>query len=361
MPRVLVSGIVLGQPMGGVRRHNAELLPRVAPLLERGGGGLAVLEGVPPIPFELPPEVERIPSDVKADALLVRAAREGKRLKAVLAAAARADRPFDLIHTAHLPVPGGLPVPYSLTLHDLRDTTLDTGRVRGLVARHVIRDGVKHAAVTIAVSTTVRDLIAAEFEPQLSAVVPNAGDHFRVLPRVEDPEAPLLHVGHVEPRKNLELLVRALALDPMLPDLYVVGAAKGDEAKRLKKLARAQAVLPRIHFAGPLPDRELPGLFARAACVVLPSALEGFGIGVLEAQRARVPLAISDAGALPEVAGADVPSFRPDDVEGAADAIRRALTTPLHVLDEHAERASRFSWMKSAEVLAEAWRIAAFA
>jgi hypothetical protein len=44
-PRVLVSGVVLGQPMGGVRRHNAELLPRVARLLAERGGSLAVLEG----------------------------------------------------------------------------------------------------------------------------------------------------------------------------------------------------------------------------------------------------------------------------------------------------------------------------
>ena len=160
MPRVLVSGVVLGQPMGGVRRHNAELLPRVATMLEGGGGGLAVMEGIPPIPFELPPGVERIPSDVRAEALVVRARKEGKRLRAALEAAERAGRPFDLVHTAHLPVPGRLPVPYALTLHDLRDTTIDTGRVRGLVARQVVREAVKHAAVTIAVSQTVRDLIA---------------------------------------------------------------------------------------------------------------------------------------------------------------------------------------------------------
>jgi len=360
MPRVLVSGVVLGQPMGGVRRHNAELLPRVASLLEEGGGGLGVLEGEPPIPFALPPEVERFPSDVRADALLVRASKEGKRLKAVLRAARASGRPFDLVHTAHLPVPTGLPVPYTLTLHDLRDTALDTGRVRGLVSRTVIRTAVHHAACTIAVSTTVRNTLAAGFAPRRTAIVPNAGDHLPVLERVENPAAPLLHVGHLEPRKNLELLVRALALDPLLPDLWLVGAPKGDEQKRLQHLARTLDVKKRVHFAGPLPDERLPALYAEAACVVLPSALEGFGIPVLEAQRARAPLAISSAGALPEVAGADVPSFAPDDVEAAVSAIRRAIATPLHVLDEHAERAARFTWLASAQLLAEAWRSGAF-
>ena len=63
-PRLLVSGVVLGQPMGGVRRHNAELLPRLAERLRAAGGGLGVLEGAVPIPFELPDVVERIPSNV---------------------------------------------------------------------------------------------------------------------------------------------------------------------------------------------------------------------------------------------------------------------------------------------------------
>jgi hypothetical protein len=44
-PRVLVAGTVLGQPMGGVRRHNQELLPRVARRLAARGGALAVLAG----------------------------------------------------------------------------------------------------------------------------------------------------------------------------------------------------------------------------------------------------------------------------------------------------------------------------
>ena len=53
-PEVLISGVLLNQPLGGVLRHNAELLPRVAALLESAGGGLSVMEGPKPVGFPLP-------------------------------------------------------------------------------------------------------------------------------------------------------------------------------------------------------------------------------------------------------------------------------------------------------------------
>src|SRR6185295_4411823 len=71
-PRVLVLGTLFGQPMGGVRRHNAELLPRAAKLLEERGGSLAVLEGREPAAFDLPPPIERIASDAAPHPVLAR-------------------------------------------------------------------------------------------------------------------------------------------------------------------------------------------------------------------------------------------------------------------------------------------------
>ena len=65
-PRVLVCGTVFAQGVGGVRRHNRELLPRVARKLEAAGGRLAVLLGRDGLDFELPASIERIASDVPA-------------------------------------------------------------------------------------------------------------------------------------------------------------------------------------------------------------------------------------------------------------------------------------------------------
>jgi glycosyltransferase involved in cell wall biosynthesis len=207
----------------------------------------------------------------------------------------------------------------------------------------------------ITVSAAVRDEQLARFrlDPARVHVVPNAADHFTPLARA--PRSALVHVGHVEPRKNLELVVRALALDPELPPLELFGAAKNDEDRRLAQLARELGVAARVRFQGAFDDADLPRIYAGAACIVLPSRLEGFGISALEAQRAGAPLAIARIPALVEVAGAAVPSFAPDDPGECARALRAALATSAATLGQHADAAARFTWDRSAELWAAAW------
>lgn len=346
-PRVLVSGVVLDQPMGGVRRHNAELLPRLARLLESDGGGLAVLAPKTGIALELPESVERIPSEVRSRPTLVRAVQESRALGKVLGRRAAEGRPFDLVHTGHLPAPRHLPLPYTLTVHDLRSLDLPhTPFSRRLMAKGVIGRGLQGAARVFAVSEATAARLR-EGWPSVAdriSLVPNAADHFEPLARRAGPDAPLLHLGHLEPRKNLSLLLRALAADPGLPDLLLAGEAKGDEQQSLRALAGELGVAGRVRFHGPFDEGTLPELLASCAAVVLPSKLEGFGIVALEAQRARAPLAVSSAGALPEVAGPRVPTFDPDDPQACARAARSALELDAATLDACAQDADRFHW-----------------
>jgi len=338
-PRVLVCGSVLGQPMGGVRRHNAELLPRAAALLEARGGRLAVLEGRERVAFELPPNIERIASDVPARPAFLRALRESRALQRTTG--------FDLVHTGHLPAPRGLRVPFTITLHDLRH--VEAGR---FLARTLLTDALRRARGVFTVSESVRqDLIVRHgAQPERVRVVPNAADHFTPLPRSAAGGARLLCLGHLEPRKNQELVLQALALDPGLPGVDFRGAAKGAERERLERIARGLQLSERARFLGPFDERELPALYANAAAAVLPSRLEGFGIGVLEALRARCPLALSRIPAHLELAGADVPSFPPDDPRACAAAIRAALAQP-----PAPDPGQRYSWDASARALVEGW------
>lgn len=356
-PRVLVLGTLLGQPMGGVRRHNAELLPRAAEILEARGGSLAVMEGREPVAFPLPARIQRIPTDAAAHPVLARFATEGRAARQVLANPLGA--PFDLVHTAHLPAPRLAAAPFTITVHDLRH--LEASGLRRSAAGALLARALRRAARTITVSETVRSAILERFRigAERVVVVPNAADHLAVRPRALSAGAPILCVGHLEPRKNLEVLLRALAFDPGLPPLELAGAGKGSEEERLRALARELGVDGRVRFLGALADAELPDLYARAACVALPSRIEGFGIPAIEAQRARVPLAIARTPALLEVAGPGAPSFAPEDPAECARAIRAALAVTDAAIERGVLHAARYSWDASALALVDAWTASA--
>jgi len=358
-PRVLVSGVVLNQPMGGVRRHNAELLPRAAALLRLVGGELSVMEGSEPVGFPLPTSVRRVRTWVPAHPRLARALSEGIRIRHLLGHSS--DR-FDVVHFGHLPVPRRLPIPFTLTLHDLRfiepDETSGIGR---LLASRLCRSALERAALVITVSETVATTLVQSFDvaPEKIRIVPNAADHLTVHPRRVKEDAPILHVGHLEPHKNVELLIRAIATDPELPPVCLAGAPKGGEDERLKKLANDLGVAQRVTFLGRVEETELPELYSTASCVALPSKLEGFGIVAVEAQRAGVPLCVSDVEALHEVAGSHVPQFDSEDPQDCARAIREAMSVSAAQLESNRERAKRYSWDRSAEALFEVWTEAA--
>jgi len=361
-PRVLLSGLALAQPMGGVVRHAREILPRAARLLAARGGGLAVLEGRGGLPLELPAGVERLRSSVPPGSALARASLETPRLRRALAEAQARGAPFDLVHTAHLPAPGELQVPLALLLHDLKALhSSHERRARRLVARGVVLRALRRAELVLAVSEALRRevLELGAVPPERVRVVPNAADHLTPLERAPAADAPLVHVGHIERRKNLALLLHALAHDPALPRLVLAGAPKADEDVRLRDLAARLGVSARVEFVGLLDDAGLARLYARAACAVFPSWREGFGIPALEARLAGVPVAVSRSSALLEVAGAATPSFEADDPPGCAAAIRAALDTPRAALERAAEHARRYRWDDSAARLVEAWTDAA--
>lgn len=360
--RVLVSGALLGQAMGGVRRHHERVFPHLARLCLDAGWSVDILEGNEPIAFELPDTFHRIPTRIPPRPILVRATLEGRAVRRALLEAEHSGSPYDLFHTGHLPIPRALSIPHTITIHDLRDLeSHHTPLSRRLVARGIIGRAVQQASAVLTVSESVRSQLVEHFRlpPERVVLVGNGVDHFEPLPRSSVPGAGyLLHVGHLEPRKNLALLIEALAQDPNLPDLVLAGAPKGGEGERLRGVAQERGVLARVDFRGPFSDEELPALYRGAACVVLPSRLEGFGIPALEAQYARVPLAISSHPALGEVAGPGVPTFPADDPAACAFAIRMAMETPAQDLEAKSRRAAGFRWSAVADRWFESWRMA---
>jgi glycosyltransferase involved in cell wall biosynthesis len=139
--------------------------------------------------------------------------------------------------------------------------------------------------------------------------------------------AVLLYVGRLAPNKRVPLLIEALAHLPN-SEAWIVGDGGdvyAEQVRLAKDLADRLGVTDRVRWIGETSDAELPGLFAQADALVLPSIHEGFGIPVMEANAAGLPVVAARAAALPEtVADAGV-TFRPDDVDDLVRQLRRVL------------------------------------
>ena len=104
----------------------------------------------------------------------------------------------------------------------------------------------------------------------------------------------------------------------------------------------------RVRLLGYVPDKDLPALYAGAACFVFPTLYEGFGMPILEAMAAGTPVLTSTTGAAPEISGGLAVSVDPYDVAAIAEGIDRALETPATVIAQAQEHARAFTWERCA-------------
>lgn len=168
----------------------------------------------------------------------------------------------------------------------------------------------------------------------------------------------VLCVAQKRPYKNLPALVRAVA-ELQDPDVVLVlpGAPTPHEAE-LRARAAALGVAEALRFPAWVSEEELEGLYAVAACFVLPSAIEGFGLPVLEAMQRGVPVACSDRSALREVAGDAALLFDPDDQAAVTAAVRRLLYEPQtadRLVERGLARCREFPWRRTAELTLESY------
>lgn len=266
----------------------------------------------------------------------------------------------------------GLHRPYVVTVHDLirhRDARGGTPYIhspsrseRRLLARD--RRGIEAAGGLIAVSGHT----AAELESLFDipgnriAVVYQGIDHEHFRPRPGPRpllDRYLLFVGSEHPRKNLAALLEAFAqlkTEPRFHHLRLVkvGLAGGPEARyRERTLADISRVgLGRdVLFTGRVGGEELARWYSHAECLALPSKAEGFGLPPIEAMACGCPVVVSDAGALPEIAGPASFVVRGTGALALASTLRTVLDRPelrARMRARGLNHAALFNWSRTA-------------
>lgn len=208
---------------------------------------------------------------------------------------------------------------------------------------------------------TVSEFAKAEIAERLGvpgeriAVVPNGVSE--IFSPTADPQPAKGALGLERPyvlavstriaRKNLRLLAGAAGA---LKDrgVELVSAGSGRAYMKAGEPAPGRTL-------GYVPEALLPGLYAGAEALAMPSVYEGFGMPVIEAMASGTPVVASDRAALPEVCGGAAILADPDDPDAFADALLRAIGPERErLVAAGLERAASFDWNESARLTDDA-------
>jgi glycosyltransferase involved in cell wall biosynthesis len=200
---------------------------------------------------------------------------------------------------------------------------------------------VKGSRGLIAVSAATRDDLQRYYGAPSQVIHHGVEPEFFDLAAKREPRDYILCVSTTHPHKNLDGMLRAYGKLEQPPPLVITGV-RGFAANRIEQMAS-----PSVRITGWIPREELYELFRCARGLIYPSTFEGFGMPILEAMAAGVPVACSDIPPLREIAGATVHYFDPLEEEAIRDAFLR-LCSGVIPTEAARRRASEFDWRKAA-------------
>ncbi|HZD09959.1 MAG TPA: glycosyltransferase family 1 protein [Candidatus Binatia bacterium] len=279
---------------------------------------------------------------------------------------------LDLLHSMAFVSPIWQPCPTTLTIYDLSFLHFPE-RFPALQRRYLqsqTRRSCHSAKRIVTISESGREDVHAFFgipRDRIDVVQPGVDVHFRPYPpeevadfreRQQLPEQFLLHVGTLQPRKNIPILLEALARlnRPRLP-LVLVGG-KGWQYEEIFERIGTLGLHKQVRLMGYVPDRELPLWYSAASALVFPSLYEGFGLPIVEAMACGTPVIAANSSSIPEAAGDAALLFEPTEV----DVLVNHLLTVLDNRQQAATmrkrglvHASRFTWDSAGVKMAQAF------
>lgn len=252
--------------------------------------------------------------------------------------------------------------------------------------KKLIPMSLKRADKIIAVSQFTKEEIIKYYNPLIGgdpekiAVVHNAvADDFleqaqniteekikTVKEKYKLPEKYILYIGTLQPRKNIPALVEGFAL--LKSELssvkrsvkLVIAGGKGHNYDRLiDEIIEKNNLSENIIFPGYIDEEDKAAVMAGAEIFCFPSLYEGFGIPILEAMSAGVPVVASDIAPHREIAGEAALFFNPQIAGELSRKLREILQNNVFkngLIDKGREQTKKFSWKKSAEKMLEVFQ-----
>ena len=174
----------------------------------------------------------------------------------------------------------------------------------------------------------------------------------------------LLHVGDLHERRNLGVVVEALAAARRhfgavpAASLVLAGVDRG-VGEALCELAGAAGVPDSVIKLGEVTEEQLLRLYRCATALVYPSLYEGFGLPILEAMASGLPVIGANAASIPEVIGDAGVLLDPRDVAAWTDAIVRIFNDEQlrnRMRSAGLERAAQFTWERTARMTLDVYR-----
>jgi alpha-1,3-rhamnosyl/mannosyltransferase len=235
-------------------------------------------------------------------------------------------------------------------VHEFAHILTDSDHARGEILRTFNLPVDRVTRAYPGVRTGLRPLMIGEVEP--------------VRHRLGLPDAYLLHVGSLEPRKNLKMLLKAyVSLPAELRErcpLVLVGPW-GWRFEELATYYEAEAKHRNVIHLGYVGEADLPAVYAGARALVFPTWYEGFGLPAAEMLACGGAVLASNTPAVAEVLGPCGCQIDPADPEGWCSAMQRAITDDNWVWALKAgavERAAEFTWGNCARDTVAGYRAA---
>ena len=282
---------------------------------------------------------------------------------------------FDLFHGTNYEVPLGWRGPSVLTIHDLSLFRFPHTHERRLVWRarwrwplmtraarmiitpteYIRREVVQYLKIAPEKVVAIHEAPRPTFGPQARA------ETLEIRQRLGVADDFILFVGTVEPRKNLQTLVRAYAellrQSDFAPQLVIAGQKGWLVDEWLARVASSD-LAGRVHFTGYVSEEELRALYASCRVFVYPSLYEGFGLPPLEAMACGAPVVASRIGSHEEVLGHAAQLFDAENATELAAVLARLLGDNGErqvLLEAGLRHAKEFTWERATHLTWEVY------